>query len=741
MEQQVSADDGVTGAAFIIAGWSVEPSTLRIRKQENEVKLEPKAMAVLVYLADRPGQVVSRQELEEAVWAGTVVGYDAISNAVIKLRKAFGDDAQDPKIIETIPKSGYRLIAPVEPRVLGDDYDDEPRAIAPADTRANEPSPAFKIAFAISVPLLLLIVIVMVWLEFGRQNIEAASIERMAHPLPDKPSIAVMPFTNMSADPDQDYFVDGMTEDLITDLSKLEGLFVVARNSVFTYKDRSVKVGRIAEELGVRFILEGSVRRADDTVRVNAHLVDATTGGHVWTERYDGLLGDVFSIQDEITRNIVSELEPALTGRDEEKLAVVVKNNPAAYDAFLRGWQRYRQGTPEDFVKAATFFKQAIKIDPDFARAYSALAAVYWNITVNGWSNRLDLLNSESWQQTRDQTREQTRLMLKKAIELEAAMDRPSALTHRIASERFAYLHRRPERALAEAEMAIEIDANDPAGHLAMAAALIKAGRALEAVESARIAMRLDPRHPASYLTRLGEAQFIMGQYEIAVESFEKAARLNPDNDWNFVYLAAAYGQLGRMNEATRAVERANALRARSGWGALTTGIVSRNYRLGIRGYYFKWFGDYKPLREGLSKAGVPYDVNWRGLVSTGPSGMEIKGATSINAETARTLHQRGVPFIDIWTTWSQKRIPGSTMLSLLYQGFNEAMLPAIAGRSEEVVIYGSGDHEGYARWAPQAVARAVLWGYENVYYFEDGLEQWEAAGYPVDSESALSNE
>jgi rhodanese-related sulfurtransferase len=325
-------------------------------------------------------------------------------------------------------------------------------------------------------------------------------------------------------------------------------------------------------------------------------------------------------------------------------------------------------------------------------------------------------------------------------------MERPSALTHQIASERFAYLNRKPDRALIEAERAITMDANDPAGYLAMAAALIKADRASEAVESVRTAMRLDPHYPASYLTRLGEAQFAMGQYKNAAVSLEEAARRNPDDEWIFVYLAGTYGQLGLKDEARRAVDRANVLRAQSGWGSLTTNTASHHRQLGPRRYYFKWFGDYKPLREGLRKGGVPPDLNWRSLVQSKVSddgiepNTEIKGATSIDAKTAKKLHERGVPFIDIWTNWRQKRIPGAYLLSLWFHGFNDATLPEIVGKTEEVVIYGSGDFEGQGRRAPQAVARAVLWGYQKVYYFEDGMVEWEAAGYPIDTDKRISS-
>ena len=199
-----------------------------------------------------------------------------------------------------------------------------------------------------------------------------------APPLPDRPSIAVLPFENFSGDPEQEYFADGITEDLITDLSKTSGLFVIARNSSFRYKGVAVDPIMVARDLGVRYLLEGSVRRVDDQVQINAQLIDGTTSGHVWAERYDGSLADVFALQDRVTQKIVGALSINLTlperrTRDRTETAV-----PEAYDAFLKGWEHFQIRTPEQYAKALEYFQQAVELDPVYARAHAAIAAVYW---------------------------------------------------------------------------------------------------------------------------------------------------------------------------------------------------------------------------------------------------------------------------------------------------------------------------------------------------------------------------
>jgi adenylate cyclase len=203
-----------------------------------------------------------------------------------------------------------------------------------------------------------------IWLRPWEPQIEPASVERMALPLPDRPSLVVLPFANMSDDPKQDYFADGMTDDLITELSKVPGLFVIARNSSFTYKGKPVKIAQVAEELGVRYVLEGSVQRAGGRVRINANLVDALRGGHVWSERFDGSVADVFALQDKVMNGTTDALAVRLTAMQKASIAQKETNVPAAYEAFLRGWEYYRRTTPDDYAKAIPYLEEAIRLDP-----------------------------------------------------------------------------------------------------------------------------------------------------------------------------------------------------------------------------------------------------------------------------------------------------------------------------------------------------------------------------------------
>jgi TolB-like protein/class 3 adenylate cyclase len=434
-----------------------------------------------------------------------------------------------------------------------------------------------------SLVVLVIVAGAVLWQYPWEERLEPALEANMAFPLPDKPSIAVLPFANMSGDPEQEYFADGMTEDLITDLSKISGLFVIARNSTFAYKGKTVTIRQVAEELGVRYVLEGSVRRAGDQVRINAQLIDATTGGHVWAERYDGTMSDVFALQDKVTQQIVTALAVNLTADEQAERTQTDTENAAAYDAFLRGWDLYRRGTVEDYAAAIPFLEKAIKLDPGYSRANAALAAVYWNARTNRWARGLGLSPYQALEQATRHLRE--------------AMKNPSALAHQVASEWAADREEKADKAIAHAEKAIALDASDPAGYLAMANALIKAKQPAEAVDFVHQAIRLDPHYPVSFLSLLGRAQFVDQDYQAAVTTFERAANRNPNDDWTFVYLGAAYGHLGREQDAKTAVERANDLRAQAG--------TLENVNTPGFGIWRGEMLERNLLRAGLKKAGV----------------------------------------------------------------------------------------------------------------------------------------
>ena len=366
-------------------------------------------------------------------------------------------------------------------------------------------------------------------------RIEPASVDKMAYPLPDKPSIAVLPFVNLSEDPKQEYFTDGMTDDLITDLSKISGLFVIARNSVFQYKGKPVDVKKINRELGVRYVLEGSVRRADNQVRINAQLIDGTTGGHLWAERYDGKMDNIFALQDKITGKIVAALAVKLTGGEQEQVARKDTDNIAAYDAFLQGWEHYRRRTPDDWAKAASYFNKAIELDPNYSRAHAALGSIYFNDLVYGWNSSLGLGTGEVRKLASKHTQK--------------ALNNPTSLSYWLDSQMSLHFHEH-EKAISEAERAIALDPNDPSNHVQMAYALIFAGRPKEAVDFIKRAMRLDPHYPAYYLYVLGLSHFAMGQLEEAVTLFERVHRRNPEVRRWAAPLAATYAHLGRDQEA-----------------------------------------------------------------------------------------------------------------------------------------------------------------------------------------------
>jgi len=394
-----------------------------------------------------------------------------------------------------------------------------------------------------AIALIILVVgAIIIWHYYFRAQIESASLEKMAFPLPDKPSIAVLPFENISGDPEQEYFSDGITEDLITDLSKISGLFVIARNSVFIYKGRTIKIAEVGRELGVRHVLEGSVRKANGRVRITAQLVDATTQGHLWAERYDRDLKDIFALQDEVTQKIVAALAVKLTEDEQERLVRKYTENMEAYDSFLQGMELIHHHTKEANIQARQMYKRAIDLDPKFAAAYALLGLTYSQEWSHGWS--------------------QNPQALERAFELAQAaiaLDNSLPFGHAILGEIYLW-KKHYEKAVAEQEKAIALSPSDADLISGLGGILNWAGRPEEAIELVKKAMRLNPMYQTEYLWNLGHAYFLRGRYGEAIETLKRARDRNPEYLPVHVYLSASYINQGQQKEARAEAAEASML-------------------------------------------------------------------------------------------------------------------------------------------------------------------------------------
>ena len=350
---------------------------------------------------------------------------------------------------------------------------------------------------------------------------------------PDKPSIVVLPFTNMSGDPEQEYFSDGITEDIITDLSKLSGLFVIARNSAFVYKGKTFNVSEVCAELGVRFALEGSIRKAGGRVRISAQLIEADSGGHLWAERYDRDLTDIFAVQDEVTANIVQALAVTLGEEEERRIGQKGTDNLTAYELVLRGRELFLRTNHEDSKLAKEVLEQAIEVDPSFGQAYAYLAQIHAMEYVNGWSE----VPQASLNLAHD--------LAKKGVELMP----DDAHVHLAFGSIFLWL-RRHDEAIAEAKRAVELDPNYAYGLFELGCYLQYAGRASESQDYFDRAVRLDPHHADQFLHFMAQAYFQLGRYDQTVEILKRRLVRNPQSDTSRMLLSSCYGHLNRHDEA-----------------------------------------------------------------------------------------------------------------------------------------------------------------------------------------------
>ena len=488
---------------FEVAVHQVDPAGLRVTVDGSTTRLEAKAMQVLVYLAERVGRVVSRAELEEHIWAGRVVTGDSVIKAIAKLRRVFHDNAREPRIIETLPKSGYRLIAQVtraSESVLRIAADLDNRSGSPR--RQHGPTPKW-----IAGAGLLALLVLGFWGALDRYRLDSSSPPQPA----ERPAVAVIPFANLGRMPDDDYFANGITADLITDLSKLKGLLVIAPQTTFAYRDSHIEPARISSDLDVDYLVSGSVQRLQQALRINVRLIKARGGQALWSERYVGQLTDVFTIQDQIATAVVAALKIELAPDEQKQLTSRSTASIAAYDSYLRGLEAHGGRSEAQNRTARRHFDDAVALDPQFAGAYAGLALTYSREAIDGWTS------------DPSKSLELAAQYADKAVSMDASLPQVHFVTGQV-----LLFQRRHAEAVAAAERAIEVNPNYADAFALLAWTLNYAGRSEKAILALNMAMRLNPRPPASYLEVLGEIYFTQGRYKDSADTFKKVLDVNP---------------------------------------------------------------------------------------------------------------------------------------------------------------------------------------------------------------------
>ena len=409
---------------------------------------------------------------------------------------------------------------------------------------------------------------------------KAATAPDVRRPMPaqsEKPSIAVLAFNNMSGDPEQEYFSDGISEDIITDLSKLSELRVIARNSTFTYKGKPVDVKQVGRDLGVHYVLEGSVRKAGKRVRVTGQLIDVASGAHIWAEGFDRDLTDIFAVQDELTREIISALKVKLTPEKKDRLARKNTIDQEAYDLFLRGRERAWLNTRSGNIEARHLLGRAVTINPEFAAAHAFIGFTQVNDYVNGWAE----VPERSLQAGLENAG--------RAVQ----MDEAEPQGH-YALAVALFFHRETDRALAEARRSVALAPNFAQGHHTIARMLTFSGDAAGAINTIGAYMQLDPLYPDMALYFLAEARFALGQFEEAVTALKQRHGRNPDSATSYALLASCYGHLGRIAESQAA------------WAEVMRIAPDFSIERQRRTLPYKNPDDFERRVEGMRKAGLP---------------------------------------------------------------------------------------------------------------------------------------
>jgi TolB-like protein len=492
--------DVIQGRA--IWGWDVryqfedfvlDPERRELARGAETIVTGPQVFDVLLHLVQNREHVVTKDNLIEVVWGGRIVSESTLTSHINAVRKAIGDTGEQQRLVRTIARKGYRFVGDVRESA--------------ASVRANAPKPDGAIL-----------------------------------PVPDRPSIAVLPFLNLSGEPDQDYFVDGVVDDIISALSRMRWLFVIARNSSFTYKGRAVDVKQVGRELGVRYILEGSLRKAANRVRITGQLVDATAGTSLWSERFESTLDDLFELQDQMTTSVVGAVAPHLERAEIERARHKPTESLDAHDYYLRGMWKFRQVSRSAIDEALPLFYGAIQRDPGFASAYAMAAWCHSWRKLSRWVTDLEREVAEG-----------TRLA-RRAVEL----GQDDAVALAASAHALAHLVRDLDGSIALLDRALVLDPNLAAAWYLGGFMRIWRGEPDEAIEWIARGMRLSPLGPDMHRMEVGTAMahLLAGRTEDALSWAEKASIHRSDHALPISIIAAIYARAGRGNEARLAVQQ-----------------------------------------------------------------------------------------------------------------------------------------------------------------------------------------
>ncbi|WP_160109841.1 winged helix-turn-helix domain-containing tetratricopeptide repeat protein [Pseudomonas izuensis] len=494
---------------FAFEDYVLDPERRELTLRGQVVTVGPQVFDLLLLLVSHHERVVSKDDLLEAVWAGRIVSESTITSHINAVRKAIGDTGEEQRLVRTIARKGYRFVGQLKV--------DETGEMRPSQVPdISDPVPA-------------------------ETQTQPSTLS-----LPDKPSITVLPFHNLSGDPEQEYFADGMVEDIIAALSRIRWLFVIARNSSFTYKGRDVDVKGVSQELGVRYVLEGSVRKCGNKVRITGQLIDAKSGMHIWAERFEGLLDDIFELQDQIAESVVGAIAPQLERAEIERAKRKPTDSLDAYDYYLRGMAKLHNGTREAIEQALPLFYKAVELDPEFASAYGMAAWCHFWRKLNGWMT--------------DRAQEIAEGVRLARLAVELGRDDAVALTR--GGHALSHLAGDVDGGIALLDRARLLNPNlAPAWYLGGILRALR-GETEAAIENLTHAVRLSPLDPEMFRMQVGMAiaHFFAGRFDCATDWAEKALRNLPTLLPPAALLAACHALSGRTDKATLAMQRVREL-------------------------------------------------------------------------------------------------------------------------------------------------------------------------------------